>query len=292
MPDPLQLPANPIYCRTLTDPEFDRVRSDSGWPDPKVSCLVCRKENDGRIRARVGYANGAWNISEYQCDCVNQWILYHWFLNAGLKKDQQQFTWDQTYGVSPEALEQAKNYARRIEDMVSSGVGLTFHSPNKGTGKSLMAALILKQAMAKGVQRGFFVTFPQMISYFTDGWRDDQAKEWFSNRIKNAGLLVIDDIGREYKGNISLSEATTDLLFRHRASSGLPTIITTNEPPEGIERGYGEHVVSLLSETNIKIRVNSPFDGRKDALQQTIWDLDNGTTRFFTVGGPIDEQHG
>jgi len=241
-----KLPTNPKACRLLKDAEMQRLVKSSAtqWIDPEHGCLTC---GDAKTFTTPGGV-------KMECDCVSQWMLYHWLLNAGIDKSYQRLDWTDLTHVSNKAQQAAGEYAENLEYNVRMGRGLIFWSRDTGTGKTLLASLLAKKALVDGYDV-YFTPFNEMISTFTSGWKDEEEKTWFIKRVRNVPILVVDDIGKEAKGASNMIDAMFDMVMRHRVSAGLPTIITTNLEPQDIKAGYGRFVMSLLSEQSEMVEV-------------------------------------
>jgi len=252
----------------LTDSEMNRlVRSGTTqWPSPDAGCLTC---GDAK---KFTTPNG----DEVECDCVAQWILYHWLLNAGIDKSYQRLDWGDLTHVNATALQTTGDYLYNLEYNVRVGRGLIYWSKDTGTGKTLLASLLMKRALSRGYDC-YFTQFNEMISTFTSGWKDEAEKAWFIKRIRNVPILVVDDIGKEAKGASNMVDAMFDTVMRHRVAAGLPTIITTNLEPKDIRSGYGRFVMSLLSEQSQMIEVpgadyrdTKSEENAREALHQMV----------------------
>ncbi len=62
----------------------------------------------------------------------------------------------------------------------------------------------------------------------------------------NARLLVLDDVGKEYRTQAGWAENNFDAILRRREAHGWPTIVTTNEPAEDWGDLYGASMGSFL----------------------------------------------
>src|SRR5690606_38450368 len=105
-------------------------------------------------------------------------------------------------------------------------------------------------------------------------------KAWFHRRIKNADVLVMDDVGREHQGRTrsGLPESTFDEVLRHRVAAGTPTIITTNLDMQALQEGYGGNVMSLLHERSTTYRFTGA-DFRDTARVRLVDEVEMGLTR-------------
>lgn len=275
---PLQLPPLPTGWRSLTNPEVDRLKKQEPnlWADPKKTCLTCSRTLQFTQRDAEGQP------CVYDCHCLNQWKLHRWLANAGVGLRYQRISWLDATGVAAEVQEQVMTYVIHAEANVSSGTGMTLWSEGKGTGKTMLAALILKGLLAEG-HDGYFTQFNEMLDFFSDGWRDAEERSWFQRKVRNAGVLVVDDMGREYKGRAEVAEAMFDSVIRARVAASRPTIITTNYTPEQMLSGYGSNILSLLSEVNIEVHLPGA-DFRPKARQKKVQDATDGITYPIVVG--------
>ena len=269
MPNHQMLP-NPIGCRSLTDPEASRLQSQDAhlWLTPKTTCLTCTKESHGGVATFRTREYG--EIVTYDCSCMEQWKLHRWLLNAGVDKRYQRFSWDDATHVNGDAQSAVMRYVVNAPSQISRGDGLTLWSEGRGTGKTLLASLLLKGLMADG-HDGYFTQFNEMLENYTAGWRNQDERAWFTRRVRNAGVLVVDDMGRENKGRANITESMFDTVIRARVAACKPTIITTNYTPDQLFQGYGSNVMSLLNEVNSYVEV-SGIDYRPVVREQRVQD--------------------
>jgi DNA replication protein DnaC len=79
------------------------------------------------------------------------------------------------------------------------------------------------------------------MSTFAGGWKDPAKVREFENEIMKADILVIDDLGKEFKNR--LVESVFDKVIRYRET---PTIVTSNITLHEIANVYGESIYSLF----------------------------------------------
>lgn len=271
------LPPNPGSCRLLTDEEFDYLRhlDKNLWQSPSKTCIICRKQ--GPIKVRLGG-----EIVEVECPCKEQWKLHLWLSYAGVGLHYQKLTWDDASGVKNDVKSEILRWLLGVDVNLSIGQGLTLWSPDRGTGKTLLANLVTKHLMSQG-HRCCFIIFSDMLDKAQDGWRDKEARNWFESNIRNAPVLVMDDIGRENQARVQLVESMLDPIIRWRVANERPTIITTNIDPGGMKNRYGGNIFSLLTEVNHSIEV-SGADFRVRARERAAEEIREGVTRPIVVG--------
>ena len=272
----LHQPPLPSSIMPLNNEESARLRSryPNLAPSPGKNCVTCRDRHQYRW-----YLPGSRSeVGEYECDCVDQWILHRRLLASNIGTTYQRLGWADMGATDPGAIEIAQEYVSRAEDYVANGVGLILYG-TAGTGKTSLGTLLLRGMLSLGYD-GYFTTFSEMIDTYTGGWNDREEKVWFHKRIKNARILVMDDVGKEYQGKAKtgLPESTFDEVLRHRVAASTPTIITTNLSMTRLQEGYGGGVMSLLRERSATYEFGGK-DFRDTQRNRTLDEIDQGLTR-------------
>lgn len=206
--------------------------------NPRTYCPTCLKKGTYR-----------WRGIEYECDCYAQLNLHKHYLWAGIGLPFQRLDWDDYHG-DPDALKLARRYVD--ERFASHSMGLIFLG-DFGTGKTMLAHLILKELVKAGM-RCYSTTFDTMIGKYTGGWRDAEEREVFVEQVIDSEVLLLDDIGKTMRASAAarnFHESTFDEILRPRVSGGRPTIITTNMDEDGIKDGYGAGILSLVRRNSI-----------------------------------------
>ena len=112
----------------------------------------------------------------------------------------------------------------------------------------------------------YYMTYPEFLSRKKAMFdADPETKkemflemEGFHGRAKedhmNVRVLVLDDLGKEYKGS-GFNDASFDEILRSRYDRALPTIITTNVMREDWEKQYGEAMGSFAFEAFRRVEI-------------------------------------
>lgn len=190
-------------------------------------------------------------IVDYECDCKSQWILQRYLLYNGVLKNYQTLDWDDVL-IQGVVVDTFVDYVTNMDYYVKTGTSLFIHG-HPGLGKSMLSALLLKRALSIGYE-GHFTSFIELRDGYSASWKDADSREWFSRKVKNTGLLVIDDPGRENTTTpkaLEFSQSLIDDVIRTRTASVLPTIITSNYTPSQFREAYGDAVSSLLDERTL-----------------------------------------
>lgn len=263
----LELPPLPPAIHTLSNEDSDRLKrefGDSLAVSPE-DCRTCYGTGTFRWypRATLGGSGDPDVIEEFKCPCDDQWILNRFLLNCGIKNKYQRLDWaDLEVPMPPEI----NDYLKNAKQIIGAGLGLVLYG-SEGTGKTLLAILLLKSLISRGY-KGYFTTYSDMIQRFHEGRFDKEEREWFLRQVTHTSVLVIDDIGREQKRRnleraegrtIDSLQATAEFLFedvvRHRVAMATPTFITSNLALGDLATKYGSNVMSLLEEQALPVEL-------------------------------------
>lgn len=144
-------------------------------------------------------------------------------------------------GDWPEAV-QCRDKAREYSEMLLSGTilpsqnWLILHG-NYGTGKSRLAASIIRAALESGWTKCYFRVWPQYLerlkaSWHREKWEGDEPQETEADIIRElqeGNLVVIDDLDKKPATDWTKSSLYT--VLNHRYNAELPTILTFNYGP-------------------------------------------------------------
>ncbi len=215
-----------------------------------------------------------WEGQRHECDCEMQLQLYKHYLHAGIGLTYQRLDWTDYDGADHHHVDELISYVDNPM-YVLNGMGLFLSGP-KGTGKTMMANLTLKEFVKKG--RSCFATvFTNAIEMFTSGWHDKAEKKYFTRRFLNSEILLLDDVGKENRNR--LSGSVLDNVLRQRTQAGRPTIVTTNLTEGELISSYGGGVMSLLREKSLDFMYFDGDDFRARANERTRAEAQRGEMR-------------
>lgn len=125
------------------------------------------------------------------------------------------------------AAEQALHYAQTPE-------GWLLLRGSYGTGKTHLAAAIANWRIERA-EPVLFVTVPDLLDHLraTYGPSSEVAYDAHFEEVRNAPLLILDDLGAENQTAWALEKLYQ--LLSHRHALRLPTIITTNASPDTLD---------------------------------------------------------
>ena len=274
------LPSLPAQIKRLTTEESTRLaRTFPGLPTV-TRCVTCQGTKTFRWY-KQGSRDDA-DVVTYRCPCQDQFVLHRRLLHSGVHETFQRLSWADFVDLPDDATKAANEYLDNAARFVAAGFGMVLLG-DKGNGKTLLSNLIVKDLTAKGFDC-YSNTFSTMIDTFADGWRDKEDRRWFDRRVRNADVLLIDDLGRERnKGAGTVGEQALEEIVRHRVARSKPTLITSNKSIEEIEGGYGGNTMSLLRERSTTYRFTGP-DRREQMNIRTRTEILAGLTRPVVLG--------
>ena len=167
---------------------------------------------------------------------------------SGLSKRMKGYTFGNfdPYANPPQSMraaERVESYLKNWEENRESGRGL-YLCGGVGTGKTHLAVAVMNEMMRKQIP-ALFVTVPELLDnlrevYMVPGRNLD---EWMDT-VKNADLLVLDDLGAE-KTTAWVQERIF-VIVNHRYREALPTIFTSNIGPRDLATQLGERTASRI----------------------------------------------
>ena len=257
-----------IETSFLSEREADRLYRD--FPrlakGPDVYCPTC-----------AGTKQYYWKGKAHKCNCRRQLQLHKHYLVSGIGVTYQRLDWED-YEGDPEVEHAIKKYLEGHENFVSRGIGLLMGGPY-GAGKTMLTSLLLKELVKLGY-KCYATTFANTVDTFTAGWKSLEEQRYFREKFVTSDVLLLDDLGREFKTKNGLSESTFDNILRQRVQGGRPTFITTNLSLSDLETGYGGAVLSLLREVSIEFEFpEGSEDFRAKSQKRTVEEVRHGEVR-------------
>lgn len=148
----------------------------------------------------------------------------------------------------------ANAFVGKFDEFRKQGRGLYISSETKGSGKTLLACALANEILKKRDISVKFVTVPDYITLVSQ--RDEMSAQ--RENIKNADLLILDDIGAQLENKDWINTALFQLINR-RCTSLLPTIFTSNFTMEQLrmderikDRIHAMSVPVFMPEKNIR----------------------------------------
>ena len=103
-----------------------------------------------------------------------------------------------------------------------------------GSGKTHLAAAIVNERIRQGYP-AFYITVPDLLDRIRASFKPDSETPYdeFFDQVRNAPLLVLDDLG--VQSATSWAKEKLDQLLTSRFNAELPTVIVTTTPVEQMD---------------------------------------------------------
>jgi DNA replication protein DnaC len=134
------------------------------------------------------------------------------------------------------------DFATHIDAHKKSGTHMLVCGPTN-TGKTLLASLLLKEALRKGYT-AYYLLWPELLKTNIE---DTTTKEF----VRNTDFLVLDDFAMDdVRADSAYPQVTFDTLLKIRYGNLLPTIILTRKPTQEVFMKY-ETLRTYIPPTNL-----------------------------------------
>ena len=114
-----------------------------------------------------------------------------------------------------------------------------------GSGKTFISACIYNELKKQAKDVAFYVV-PELLEKSKEAMFDDTRKDNFMDGVKNAAVLILDDLGAHNYTSWTTNQLY--LLLNYRLNHMLPTVITTNLDFNDIETYLDERIASRILE--------------------------------------------
>jgi DNA replication protein DnaC len=149
-------------------------------------------------------------------------------------------------GISPrEKAEKIKNSCRKYATSFTTSSPNVMFMGGTGLGKTHLSLAIANVV----INRGYSVVYGTAQNILSDlqnenFGRDDNLR-YYERAVLNCDLLIIDDLGTEFKNSYTV--ACLYNIINSRISAKLPTIISTNFSADELEEKYDQRITSRIT---------------------------------------------
>ena len=223
---------------------------DKNYLEPVYTCKDCKD---------TGY------IGNEKCHCLKQAIISQLYKQSNIKQllEKENFhnfsidLYSEEY-VDPSTGKNAKQVitsalasAKDFIDTFDTEFQNLFIYGDVGVGKTFLSNCIAKEILSKG-HSVMYYSSSNFFTVMADATfkRDDQKAAYACERLFDADLLVIDDLGTEYTNSFSASQLFS--CINERLLSRKSTIISTNLNLNTLKEQYSERSFSRIT-TNYKM---------------------------------------
>jgi len=207
-------------------------------PSPGSNCPVCK--GAGFVHPLL--PSGKPDFSRVvNCRCTQKEVDQEWqtrlqrYSNLGLLT---RLTFDnllpQGRSGNPANQEQFSRVYEVARAFAAEPKGWFVLSGPSGCGKTHLAAAIANECLGRG-SPVFYITTPDLLDHLRSTYSpgNEMPYDDFFNQVRNAPLLVLDDLGAQT--GTPWAKEKLDQLLTHRFNSELPTVVVTIVPIEQLD---------------------------------------------------------
>lgn len=258
------LPPNPPHVLTPRDSELQRIRGDLGGWTTVARCRTCSGTGSFRWFEPVSRDVDT-GIVDWECSCEEQTILFWWLTAHGLPAVSHTWAWADLFGLSAPATKWASRVISDPAVAMSTGEGVLLTGAH-GTGKTALAALVLKEFLRVG-RTGQFIRATTLVEGLLN-WRNQETISWINERVLTADILVIDDLGDERVTKEDAAASVVSEALISRQDRNLVTIVTSKLSAANIGDRYGQVARMAMEEMTHVTDVGEPWHQRWFAARQ------------------------
>jgi DNA replication protein DnaC len=225
--------------------EKSELLKKNGYPEdylePQYSCKLCNDSGilNGKLCSCHLELLKKISMSEYSCSSV---LAVSTFDTFDLKYYSTEK--DKNFGYSPrEYMEASVDFLKSYSENFNKNSGSFFFTGGTGLGKTHLSLAVMNKVTEKGYSV-FYGSADNIIKQM-EKERFGRSNGDIEEEIENADLLIIDDLGTEFR--TAFSETAVYQLINNAILNSKPMIISSNLSITELEERYGQRVVSRLN---------------------------------------------
>ncbi len=225
--------------------EKSELLKKNGYPEdylePQYSCKLCNDSGilNGKLCSCHLELLKKISMSEYSCSSV---LAVSTFDTFDLKYYSTEK--DMNLGYSPrEYMEASVDFLKAYAQNFNKNSGSFFFTGGTGLGKTHLSLAVMNKVTEKGYSV-FYGSADNIIKQM-EKERFGRSNGDIEEEIENADLLIIDDLGTEFR--TAFSETAVYQLINNAILNSKPMIISSNLSITELEERYGQRVVSRLN---------------------------------------------
>lgn len=191
------------------------------------------------------------NDNLIKCECLSQFNSAYSLIHANIPvafREMGSSDIDADFKrENNEYFHRVQLYTQQQDKALKTGFGLFLQGTN-GSGKSLIATLILKHALRKGYS-GYFILMSDLVNAAFAALRDMEVRKDLEQLIIQTDFLVIDEIDKGFQDQNDNIQRILLPLFKKRCDYfKKPLIVTSNVAKDNIEQTVGKTIAAVFTE--------------------------------------------
>lgn len=142
------------------------------------------------------------------------------------------------------------NASKALDAMASKGLTFALLTGDTGVGKTCAAVAMMAYRLLDDVRMDVPVLFVRATEGARMGLYDDGDRK-LARQMREAGLLVVDDLGAEFVSDGSIWRTILDEVIDYRYGERLDTVLTTNLTADAFKSRYGARIADRIRHAGI-----------------------------------------
>ncbi len=231
--------------------EKAELLTKNGYPEdylePQYSCKLCNDSGilNGKLCSCHLEILKKISMSEYSCSSILAVSTFDTFDLKYYSTEKYSNPEENIFlDYSPrEYMEASFDFLKSYAENFKPGANSFFFTGATGLGKTHLSLAVMNKVTEKGYSV-FYGSADNIIKQM-EKERFGRSNGDIEEEIENADLLIIDDLGTEFK--TAFSETAVYQIINNAILNGKPMIISSNLSIDELEERYGQRVVSRLN---------------------------------------------
>lgn len=229
--------------------EFAELLSANGYSEnvlePRYCCEKCSDRGQYEEKGRSVMCSCMKNLLvSVACDELNKTAPLSLSTFETFNIDYYSKEKDERTGISPYfVMSRVYDFCIKYAGEFSEHSGSILMKGNTGLGKTHLSLAIANEVLKKGYGV-IYVSAPVLLQRLEKNYFSNDKSDDIEQLVTDCDLLIIDDLGTEFKTQFSCSQLYN--VCNSRILKNKPIIISTNLTPEEMKDDYSERFVSRI----------------------------------------------
>lgn len=248
------------YTSIFSPDEYAELNSRKSYTRFEGKCPTCDDSGEYKYDGVIKECE-----KDFDGICIQKKLFMRYEL-ANIPYKYQRISWE-IFDTQPEARLQADRYISNLDKAVRAGLGMYIYSEGLGTGKTLIACNILKEAV-KNNYKAYFCPFFELVNI------NIENRSSIEKKLEDCDIICIDDVtaGTASEKQSDLFRYVLEKVIRDRVHNSMPIVLTSNLNKNQLMKSY-DRVFSLVVSSCITVELDSSFDYRVDAMQDSLQEI-------------------
>lgn len=216
-------------------------------------------------------SGNGWQSDDVMCMCLTEVMFQYRLSCSNIPAKYRNASFDQFAKKQHSAFKEIVGYTNNLKNARDNGIGLHVHSAKSGTGKTLLMACVLHEAMKKGYWV-WFTSMAQLMEDIRRGYDDERQRESVEWAMFGTDFLLLDELTKTHDKNGWVEDRANDLIQR-RVNDNRPILTTDQHPIAKLTEKYRDHIISRFVGQQMELSVELGSDFRAEHQKKQLKEL-------------------